>query len=70
MVARARRAADDLRGEGIEVHFMRSIFVPEDGACFYLYKAASADDVYASARRARLQCDDIAVAITEHQEES
>jgi hypothetical protein len=65
LVARARRAVEDMQGEGIDVHFMRSVFVPEDGACFSLYKAASADDVYEAVRRAALQFDGIAMAIAE-----
>jgi len=62
LVARARRATEDLRGEGTDVQFIRSIFVPEESACFYLYKAASADDVYEAVRRAALQFDDIVEA--------
>lgn len=45
------------------MHFIRSVFVPEDGTCFYLYKAASADDVCEAVRRAALQFEGTAVAI-------
>ena len=46
--ARAR-AAD---GDG--VRFLRSIFVPEDDACFLLYEGPSAQSVKAAALRAKL----------------
>lgn len=35
-----------------QARFLRSVFVPEDEACFHLYEAASAADVRAAARRA------------------
>jgi hypothetical protein len=52
--ALARQATDQLRREGEQVRFLRSIFVPEDGACFFLYEGSSAEAVRAAARRARL----------------
>jgi hypothetical protein len=52
--ARARQATDELRGEGQQVRFLRSIFVPEDDACFFLYEGPSADAVRAAALRAHL----------------
>ena len=39
---RARLAAEELRGEGTEVRYVRSIHVPEEETCFFLYEAASA----------------------------
>ena len=47
--ARARKACD-----GERVRFLRSIFVPEDDACFFLYEGPSAESVRAAALRARL----------------
>lgn len=41
--SRARRAAEDLRRDGAVVRFIRSIYVPEDDACFFLLEATSAD---------------------------
>ena len=52
--ALARQATDDLRREGEQVRFLRSIFVPEDGACFFLYEGPSAEAVRAAAVRAQL----------------
>jgi hypothetical protein len=47
--ARARAAT-----EGEPVRFLRSIFVPEDDACFLLFEGPSADSVRAAALRAKL----------------
>jgi hypothetical protein len=47
--ARAREACD-----GGPVRFLRSIFVPEDEACFFLYEGPSAQSVIAAALRAGL----------------
>jgi Protein of unknown function (DUF4242) len=43
-----------MRHEGIPVRFVRSVFVPEDEACFYLYEAPSAEVVRQAAWRAAL----------------
>ena len=47
--AGARAACD-----GEQVRFLRSVFVPEDDACFFLYEGPSAQSVRAAALRARL----------------
>ena len=52
--AKARQATDELRREGADVRFLRSIFVPEDDACFFLYEGSSAEAVRAAAARAML----------------
>jgi hypothetical protein len=52
--ARARRATEQMRQEGEPVRFLRSIFVPEDDACFFLYEGTSAQSVRAAAARAQL----------------
>ncbi len=54
ITAQARRASDELRREGTQVRFLRSIFVPEEDVCFYLYRAASPDAVREAASRAAL----------------
>ncbi len=59
----ARRAADELTREGEEVRFLRSIFVPEDETCFYLYEAASVEVVREAARRAGLAFERVAEAV-------
>lgn len=52
--ARARQATEQMRREGESVRFLRSVFVPEDDACFFLYEGASSQAVMAAATRAQL----------------
>ena len=47
---RAREAASADDG----VRFLRSVFVPEDDACFFLYEGPSAQSVTDAAERAQL----------------
>jgi hypothetical protein len=47
------------------VRFLRSVFVPEDETCFYLYEAASVDDVREAARRAALPFATVVESIRE-----
>jgi Nickel responsive protein SCO4226-like len=51
---RARQAADEMRREGEPVRFLRTVFVPEDDACFFLYEGTSAKSVKEAATRAEL----------------
>lgn len=53
--ARARQATEEMRREGSQVRFLRSLFVPEDDACFFLYEGPSARAVRAAAIRAQLE---------------
>lgn len=50
--ARARSAAETMALEGLPVRWLRTIFVPEDETCFYLYEAASAELVRTAGERA------------------
>ena len=59
----ARRAADQLSGEGMPVEFVRSIFIPEDETCILVYRAISIDVVRAAAARASLRLDRVAEAV-------
>jgi hypothetical protein len=60
---RARLAAEELTREGTPVGYLRSIFVPADETCFFLYEAAAAEDVEEAARRASLPFDHVAMVI-------
>ena len=64
-VRRARVAAAELTREGTPVRHVRSIFVPEDETCFFLYEAESADAVREAARRAGLVFERIAEAVAQ-----
>ena len=56
---RARKAAEELSRTGPSVRYRRSIFVPEDETCFYLYEAPSIDAVREAAQRAGLRFERI-----------
>jgi len=60
LTANARRASAELQREGVQVRFLRSVFVPEDEACFYLYQAATEAAVREAARRAAVEFSGIA----------
>lgn len=62
---RARLAAEQLTQEGTPVQYLRSIFVPEDETCFYLYEADSADAVHEAAQRAALPFERVSEAAAE-----
>ena len=51
---RARSAAEDLTDERTRVRFDRSIYVPEDEICFFLFDAPSGRDAALVAERAEL----------------
>jgi hypothetical protein len=64
----ARFAAEQLTQEGTSVRYLRSIFVPEDETCFFLYEAASVDAVQKAASRAALAYERISEAVAEPKE--
>jgi hypothetical protein len=51
---RARSAADELTRASTRVRFERSIHVPEDEICFYVFDAPSPGDATRAAERAEL----------------
>jgi hypothetical protein len=52
--ARATEAAEEVTRGGAPVRFLRSIYVPEDETCFYLFEASSRESVAEAARLAGL----------------
>jgi len=54
---RVREAAAQLTREGEPVSFLRTIFVPEDETCFYLFEAGSEGAVREVGARAALPFD-------------
>jgi hypothetical protein len=67
---RAREATEQMRREGHEVRFLRSVFVPEDDACFLLYEGQSAELVRAAALRAKLGPRRVDAALVLEREET
>lgn len=63
VAAQARAAAEQLSVEGTPVRFLRSIFVPEDGSCFFLYEGPSAAAVGEAGRRAALAVERVVEAV-------
>lgn len=68
--ARARLAAQKLSRAGNRVRYVRSIFVPDEETCFYVYEAADAEDVREAARRADLPVQSVVEAISADAEQS
>jgi hypothetical protein len=55
LTSRARAGAEAMSNEGVAVRFVRSIYVPEDERCFFLYEGDSSETVGEAGRRAELQ---------------
>jgi hypothetical protein len=51
---RARSAAEELTRKGTSVHFDRTIHVPEDEMCFFIFGAGSSRDAALAAQLAEL----------------
>ena len=66
---RARTAAAELTQGSRLVRFARSIHVPEDEICFYVFDAPSAGDAAHAARRAGLDPLRVVVAVSSEEEE-
>jgi hypothetical protein len=66
---RARSAAEELTREGPHVRFDRSIHVPEDEMCFFVFDAPSSRDVALAATRARLDPIRVVEAISSRNQE-
>ena len=65
---RARLAAEELTREGTRVHFNRSIHVPEDEICFFVFDAASGRNAALVAERAELDPIRVVEAISSESE--
>jgi hypothetical protein len=51
---RARAAAEQLSRDGTPIRFVRTMYLPGDEMCFYVFEAASAEVVEDASRRAEL----------------
>ena len=65
---RARSVAEELTQERTRVRFDRSIHVPEDEICFYVFDAPSARHAEEAARRAGLDPIRVVEAISSRKE--
>lgn len=61
----ARAAAEQLTREGMAVEFVRSIFIPRDETCIYIYKADSIEAVHAAGALSPLRFERVSEAVTE-----
>ena len=59
------RAAEELTREGTPVRFLRTIFVPAEETCFYLYQASSVKAVVEAAGRAGLKFERVTEAFSD-----
>ncbi len=66
---RARSAAEQLAKEGTRVLFDRSIYVPEDEICFFVFDAPSGRDAALAAQRAELDPIRVVEAVSSRKEE-
>ncbi len=65
---RARAAAKELAQQGIPIRFLRSIFVPADEICFYVFEAESAETVGLACGRAALRFERVIEAVHSRKE--
>jgi hypothetical protein len=65
---RARSAAEELTLEGWSVRFDRSIHVPEDEICFFVFEAPSSREVVLAAARGALEAIRVVEAILSGEE--
>jgi hypothetical protein len=66
---RARSAAEELTKGTSRVRFDRSIYVPEDEICFFVFDAPSSRDVALVAQRAELEPIRVVEALSSGKEE-
>lgn len=59
------RVAGELTSEGKQVQLLRSVFVPEDELCFYLFDAESTEVVAETARRSGLRFERLLEAVSD-----
>ena len=61
----ARSAAEQLAREGTDVELVRSVFVPEDETCIFIYNADSLDSVRLAAQRGAPEFEHVAPGVTD-----
>jgi hypothetical protein len=61
--SRAQAAVEELAGEGVELRYVRTTYLPDDETCFHLVEATSEESVAELCRRAGLGNVRIVVAV-------
>ncbi len=61
----ARGAAEQLAREGAQIAFVRSIFIPDDETCLFIYEADTVETVRVAGERAALAFERILEAAGE-----
>jgi hypothetical protein len=62
---RARQAVDSLRREAVPILLLRSLYLPAEETCFYLYEAETIEQVQEAIRRAALAFERIVEAVSD-----
>jgi hypothetical protein len=57
-----------MRAEGTRIRYVRSVFVPEDAACFCLFTALTEADAREALRRAALPIEAVRAAVLDERE--
>ena len=65
-----RAAAEELTRESSRVSFERSIHVPEDEICFFVFEAPTGSDAALAAQRAGLDAFRVVEAVSSRKEEA
>lgn len=66
---RARSAAEELTRQGTRVRFDRTIHVPEDELCFFVFDAPTGSDAALAAQRAELDPLRVVEAVSSGEED-
>jgi hypothetical protein len=64
LTARSHAACAELARDDVEVHLLRSLYLPEDGTCVMLFDAASAPAVDEASRLAGLSVRRMSVLLS------
>jgi hypothetical protein len=62
--ARASSVTEEMRAEGTEVRFLRSLFIPCDETCLYVFEAASLVEVTRAAAQTGIRPGRVVEAIS------
>jgi hypothetical protein len=66
----ARRAAEEVSGEGLDVRHVRSVFVAVDETCFHFFEATSIEAVRHACERGGITTDRIALSLVSESADS